>query len=135
MWSLEQMLGLSRGLEDLHDLNCRHGDLKPDNILHFIKDGRDILVIADLGVSKFHIHPYGSEDGEDNDTSHYCCVRGACKLTKRKRRQTSVAEVRYMVPGVHISGICRLDSLRLRRGHQVQTCQRASSFQLLPYRP
>jgi serine/threonine protein kinase len=53
LWSLEQMLGLANALRTLHSLNFRHGDLKPDNILHFT-DGVDALVIADVGVSKIH---------------------------------------------------------------------------------
>ena len=49
------MLGLASALEALHEVNCRHGDLKPDNILNFKNDkGESVLVIADLGVSKFH---------------------------------------------------------------------------------
>jgi serine/threonine protein kinase len=53
VWSLEQMLGLADALRILHTLNFRHGDLKPDNILHFT-DGVDTLVIADVGVSTIH---------------------------------------------------------------------------------
>lgn len=52
LWSLRQMLGLIDALKALHSKNCRHGDLKPDNILHF-KD-EEILIIADVGISKFH---------------------------------------------------------------------------------
>ncbi|KAK4233568.1 kinase-like domain-containing protein [Achaetomium macrosporum] len=64
-WSLEQMLGLAKAVRDLHkgfkgERHCRHGDLKPLNILHF-KDapdsdskGRGLLVIGDLGISKIH---------------------------------------------------------------------------------
>ncbi len=55
LWSLKQMLGLADALRDLHDVNCRHGDLKPGNILHFTQgDGDGTLKIADLGVSKIH---------------------------------------------------------------------------------
>jgi serine/threonine protein kinase len=53
LWSLRQMLGLVDALKALHSKNCRHGDLKPDNVLHF-KSGEGILVIADVGISKFH---------------------------------------------------------------------------------
>ncbi|KAF2104860.1 kinase-like protein [Rhizodiscina lignyota] len=54
-WSFRQMLGLSSALQALHELNCRHGDLKPDNILNFKNGhGEDVLVVADLGVSKIH---------------------------------------------------------------------------------
>ncbi|KAK7423845.1 hypothetical protein QQZ08_008889 [Neonectria magnoliae] len=59
LWSLQQMFGLADGLKALHDENCRHGDLKPENILHFKQnedpnDRQGVLVIADVGVSKFH---------------------------------------------------------------------------------
>ena len=54
-WSLQQMLGLASALEALHGLNCRHGDLKPENIFHFKEDQEDgTLIIADFGVSKVH---------------------------------------------------------------------------------
>jgi serine/threonine protein kinase len=55
LWSLKQMVGLAHALEDLHKLgDCRHGDLKPANILHFTEGGVGILKIADFGVSKVH---------------------------------------------------------------------------------
>ncbi|KAK2054557.1 kinase domain-containing protein [Colletotrichum caudatum] len=60
LWCLEQMLGLAEGLQVLHeflgdDRNCRHGDLKPGNILHFFTDGSDgTLKIADFGISRIH---------------------------------------------------------------------------------
>ncbi|TDZ17561.1 Serine/threonine-protein kinase Sgk1 [Colletotrichum orbiculare MAFF 240422] len=54
LWSLEQMLGLSQALHELHLVNCRHGDLKPANILHFKAGGLGTLVIADVGESKIH---------------------------------------------------------------------------------
>ncbi|KAH6976371.1 kinase-like domain-containing protein [Ilyonectria sp. MPI-CAGE-AT-0026] len=60
LWSLRQMVGLADALRALHGTNCRHGDLKPENILHFKKDDQSgesdegILVIADVGISKFH---------------------------------------------------------------------------------
>ena len=59
LWSLQQMLGIVGGLKALHDENCRHGDFKPENILHFKNvdeepGGHGILVITDVGVSKFH---------------------------------------------------------------------------------
>ncbi|KAK1657390.1 kinase-like domain-containing protein [Colletotrichum godetiae] len=54
LWSLQQMLGLSGALRKLHDINFRHGDLKPGNILHFPRGGLGNLVIADVGISKVH---------------------------------------------------------------------------------
>ncbi|KAE9574089.1 hypothetical protein CGMCC3_g9891 [Colletotrichum fructicola] len=54
LWSLQQMLGISGALQKLHEINCRHGDLKPGNILHFKEGGRGRLVIADVGISKVH---------------------------------------------------------------------------------
>lgn len=55
-WALEQMQGLADCLVTLHEENCRHGDLKPGNILHFKDSGdRGRLVIADFGLAKFHI--------------------------------------------------------------------------------
>jgi len=59
LWSLEQMRGLASALRVLHNdkVNGRHGDLKPDNILHFSSpnDKNGLLVIGDFGISRFHI--------------------------------------------------------------------------------
>ncbi|KAH8890108.1 HET-domain-containing protein [Thozetella sp. PMI_491] len=56
LWALEQMYGLANGLEALHEKNCRHGDLKPENLLRFTEQGgRGIIQIADVGLAKFHI--------------------------------------------------------------------------------
>ncbi|KAF5497307.1 Serine/threonine-protein kinase nekl-2 [Colletotrichum siamense] len=60
LWGLEQMLGLAEALQALHDEmrdqeNCRHGDLKPGNILHFKTRGYGILKVADFGISKVHV--------------------------------------------------------------------------------
>jgi len=59
LWMLEQVLGLIDAIRVMHEKNIRHGDIKPQNILHFTgpvekvgKRGR--LVLADLGVSKYH---------------------------------------------------------------------------------
>ncbi|KAF4778688.1 serine/threonine protein kinase [Colletotrichum scovillei] len=54
LWSLQQMLGISGALRKLHDINFRHGDLKPGNILHFPNGGLGNLVVADVGISKVH---------------------------------------------------------------------------------
>ncbi|CZR68612.1 uncharacterized protein PAC_18511 [Phialocephala subalpina] len=56
LWSLRQIVGLAHALKDLHTANCRHGDLKPANILYFIKNGFGILKIADLDVARAHNH-------------------------------------------------------------------------------
>src|SRR4051812_16543682 len=60
-WSFQQMLGLADALRLLHSKKIRHGDIKPQNILHFkrgiaAKDrGPDgVLVMADVGVSSYH---------------------------------------------------------------------------------
>ncbi|KAH8753784.1 kinase-like domain-containing protein [Hyaloscypha sp. PMI_1271] len=61
LWAMEQLCGLADGLSALHgkSMNCRHGDLKPSNILHFTEGGspRGLLKIADLGVSQIHDDP------------------------------------------------------------------------------
>lgn len=53
VWCLQQMLGIAQAIEALHSINCRHGDMKPENILHFSgPNGR--LVVSDVGVSRKH---------------------------------------------------------------------------------
>jgi serine/threonine protein kinase len=54
LWMLRQMLGMADALAALHGRKCRHGDLKPENILHFNSTTDSILVIGDVGVSRFH---------------------------------------------------------------------------------
>lgn len=54
LWALQQMLGLASALKALHNENCRHGDLKPGNILYFTKGGNGDLVIAGFGVARLH---------------------------------------------------------------------------------
>ena len=81
-WALNQMRGIASGLSQIHisgprtsewnnisssslpsiDLNIRerrfgrHGDIKPESILWFDKDGISggVLVLSDLGLSRFH---------------------------------------------------------------------------------
>lgn len=53
------MLGLAEALQALHQeidpkANCRHGDLKPGNILHFLREREGILKITDFGISRIH---------------------------------------------------------------------------------
>jgi serine/threonine protein kinase len=55
LWSLQQMLGLATALHLLHErFMCRHGDLKPINILCFTECGETVLKIADFGISRIH---------------------------------------------------------------------------------
>jgi serine/threonine protein kinase len=64
IWALTQLTGLASALEALHhmatdtDVNCRHGDLKPLNILCFkTEDGHNHnprLVITDVGLARVH---------------------------------------------------------------------------------
>ena len=54
VWTLQQMLGLAKALAALHRRNCRHGDLKPQNILYFKTTAEPRLVIGDVGVSRIH---------------------------------------------------------------------------------
>ncbi|KAJ3538735.1 hypothetical protein NM208_g5773 [Fusarium decemcellulare] len=62
LWSLKQMMGLVDALRLMHEINHRHGDLKPGNILHFPRGNpfchseglQETLVIADYGVAKRH---------------------------------------------------------------------------------
>ncbi|KAK8093522.1 hypothetical protein PG997_000207 [Apiospora hydei] len=70
-WCLGQMVGIADALRVLHHENCRHGDLKPENLLHF-KDGdqrRGRLVVADFGLSKFHIAATARRDGPSSNWS------------------------------------------------------------------
>lgn len=65
IWVLTQLTGLAHAIEILHhevrhqsEANCRHGDLKPANILCFkTKGGQQDdprLVITDVGLAKVH---------------------------------------------------------------------------------
>ncbi|KAI0146113.1 kinase-like domain-containing protein [Xylariaceae sp. FL1272] len=64
LWTLRQISGLAGALHRLHapgnednpDENCRHGDLKPGNILLF-KEGKGpgVLRIADAGLARIHL--------------------------------------------------------------------------------
>lgn len=56
-WASNQIKGLIEGLAKLHEVKIRHGDLKPENILVFDAKkhkGMGSLVIADVGVAKYH---------------------------------------------------------------------------------
>jgi serine/threonine protein kinase len=63
-WIRIQIGGLLGALRLLHNLNCRHGDLKPDNILVF---DREDLVIADFGLAR--IHEYGTQSRDQQTTT------------------------------------------------------------------
>ncbi|CZR58814.1 uncharacterized protein PAC_08706 [Phialocephala subalpina] len=63
-WMLTQLSGLASAIQEMHHMaaesesNCRHGDLKPANILCFrTQNGRGDdprLVITDVGLAKVH---------------------------------------------------------------------------------
>ncbi|KAI1743162.1 kinase-like domain-containing protein [Xylaria scruposa] len=60
-WVLSQLIGLAGAIQQLHEKGgCRHGDIKPQNILCFqdtnagANDYPIRLVIADLGLAKVH---------------------------------------------------------------------------------
>ncbi|UPK91666.1 hypothetical protein LCI18_002601 [Fusarium solani-melongenae] len=53
-WAIGQMVGLCDGLKQLHKEHTRHGDLKPDNILCFVSGNERTLVLADVGLAKYH---------------------------------------------------------------------------------
>ncbi|KAH6706432.1 kinase-like domain-containing protein [Leptodontidium sp. MPI-SDFR-AT-0119] len=55
LWSIQQMLGLTTALYMLHEhFKCRHGDLKPGNILCVKESEETVLKLADFGISKIH---------------------------------------------------------------------------------
>ena len=66
-WSLrlfkEQVSALVGALALLHMINCRHGDLKPNNILIFNNDrGEMQFRIADFGLATVHEHATSARD-------------------------------------------------------------------------
>jgi serine/threonine protein kinase len=65
MWVFEQLRGLADAIKTLHhekEETCRHGDLKPENVLCFKAPGSTavedltscVLVISDVGLSRVH---------------------------------------------------------------------------------
>lgn len=80
IWAFTQLTGLAVAMKELHHLtsesegrlpsmngdNCRHGDLKAENILCFKPDrgheDRPRLVIADLGLARVHTDATGLRD-------------------------------------------------------------------------
>ncbi|KAL1798760.1 hypothetical protein ACET3X_002797 [Alternaria dauci] len=55
-WLIEQFYGLAKALTAAHDAVCRHGDLKPANILWFrdVTGSYGTLKIGDWGEAKIH---------------------------------------------------------------------------------
>lgn len=60
-WIAEQCLGLGKGLQSIHGLNGRHGDIKPENILWVPGDAKagsaqsgGTLMISDFGLARWH---------------------------------------------------------------------------------
>ncbi|KAF5989286.1 serine threonine kinase, partial [Fusarium coicis] len=58
LWSLRQMLGIVSAISALHGKNMRHGGIKPQKVLHFLKaqddtimDSRGRLILADVRVN------------------------------------------------------------------------------------
>lgn len=72
------MSGICDGLGFLAKHNCRHGDLKPDNLLRMCDSHGDRFVIADVGFSKFHVITTTERQERDEfttkkpSTSRYC---------------------------------------------------------------
>jgi serine/threonine protein kinase len=84
------MAGLAHALEDLHRLlNCRHGDLKPANILYFTENGRGILKIADLGVARFHMQETNRRHGKTTTVASTMTYEGPeAYINNRPRSRT-----------------------------------------------
>jgi serine/threonine protein kinase len=63
-WIVDQCCGIIDALRVIHDpkivnnegqeLFGRHGDIKPENVLWFSKDGKEVLVLSDLGLTAVH---------------------------------------------------------------------------------
>lgn len=71
-WAWDQILGLTNGLARLHEKNTRHGDVKPENILRFNdSSGSQLgpLVIADVGIAKYHAIETEARMNEGKSTS------------------------------------------------------------------
>lgn len=70
-WILKQMHGISQAMKLLHDQNGRHGDIKPENILRFRgkTPDDDTLVVADVGLAKFHQYVTSKRDHASSITA------------------------------------------------------------------
>jgi serine/threonine protein kinase len=65
-WALNELKGLAEALDSWHNYDpdpssqrfCRHGDLKPENIVRDQRTGgRGKFLIADMGLAKIHTQP------------------------------------------------------------------------------
>jgi serine/threonine protein kinase len=83
-WMLKQFIGLTSALGELHhgiksngeERNCRHGDLKPQNILCFTSNDPEqqpTLVITDVGLARLHSEATALRDStkSSNFTKRY----------------------------------------------------------------
>lgn len=74
LWALGQILGIVDAVKLLHVENIRHGDIKPQNVLHFRSTSAGsrkplgTLVLADLGISSHHDKATISRAGGTNTT-------------------------------------------------------------------
>lgn len=64
---MRQIAGLCDCLKLLWSCNCRHGDLKPQNILY--KGNRGNFLIADVGISKIHLEKTRDRNNGTSTTS------------------------------------------------------------------
>jgi serine/threonine protein kinase len=74
-WVFSQLTGLAGAIHQLHEEGlCRHGDIKPQNILCFKDMGTGAincrLVIADLGLAKVHAEATALRNGATTTMSH-----------------------------------------------------------------
>lgn len=64
IWIVEQFYGIISAIHHIHHPNIRnsqneelygrHGDIKPENVLWFKKNGKGVLVLSDLGLAAEH---------------------------------------------------------------------------------
>jgi serine/threonine protein kinase len=81
-WTFNQFYDIVDAINYIHNpsnmfndkgqkLYGRHGDIKPENILWYRKNGQDILVISDLGLSAVHREASRSNQIEADATPSY----------------------------------------------------------------
>jgi serine/threonine protein kinase len=81
LWNIKQMHGLAGALDEWHrylpatQMNCRHGDLKPENIIKSGPSEQGIFQIADLGLAKVHSLPTHMRNKPSLSTSGTCRYR------------------------------------------------------------